>query len=415
MTGGPLGSIRIIDLTAVLMGPYATQTLGDMGADIIKVEALEGDITRQIGPMKNQGMGPVYINANRNKRSIALNLKAPSGRDVLFRLTESADVLVYNMRPSAMRRLGLTYEDIIKINPKIIYVGMFGYSQKGPYADWPAYDDLIQGISTLPTLIASAGDGTPRYVPNALADRVTGLWAVNAILAAIISRGKTGKGQKIDVPMFETVTAFVLNDHLGGLTFNPPLDKGGYSRQLSPNRRPYKTKDGYICTLIYSDKQWRNFFAAIGKAETLETDPRFSSVAKRTEYVDEIYGEISDLLLTRTTAEWMDLFKKADIPVTPMHDLESILTDPHLKSTGFFIEENHPSEGRLMKMRVAGDWSETQPASSRHAPQLGEHSTEILKEAGYSSEEIESLCAEDVISTLADSHFPKSTKKITEV
>lgn len=314
-----------------------------------------------------------------------------------------------------MKRLGLTYEDIIKINSKIIYVGMFGYSQEGPYADWPAYDDLIQGISTLPTLMARAGDGTPRYVSNALADRVTGLWAVNAILAAIIARGKTGKGQKIDVPMFETVTAFVLNDHLGGLTFNPPLDKGGYSRQLSPNRRPYQTKDGYICTLIYTDKQWRNFFVAIGKAGTLETDPRFSSVAKRTKHVDEIYGELSDLLLTRTTAEWMDLLKKADIPVTPMHDVESILSDPHLKSTGFFIKESHPSEGELMKMRVAGDWSETPPESSRHAPQLGEHSAEILKEAGYSPEEIEILRAEHVISILTDSCFSKSTKNITEV
>ncbi len=412
---GPLSGIRIIDLTAVLMGPYATQTLGDMGADIIKVEAPDGDITRQIGPMRNPGMGPVYMNANRSKRSIALDLKAPAGREALMRLVKSADVFVYNMRPSAMKRLGLTYEDIAKINPQIIYVGMFGYSQKGPYANWPAYDDLIQGISTLPTLIARAGDGTPRYVPNAVADRVTGLWAVNTILAAIIGRGKTGKGQKIDVPMFETVAAFVLNDHLGGLSFDPPLDKGGYPRQLSPNRRPYRTKDGYICTLIYTDKHWRSFFAAMGKAETFETDPRFSSVGKRAENIDEIYGEISDLLLTRTTAEWMDLLKKADIPVTPMHDLESILDDPHLQATGFFVEENHPSEGKLVKMRVAGDWSETPPESTRHAPRLGEHSAEILSEAGYRAEEIETLRAAHVISTPADAHLPKPAKAIAEV
>lgn len=411
----PLSGIRIIDLTAVLMGPYATQTLGDMGADIIKVEAPDGDITRQIGPMRHPGMGPVYMNANRSKRSIALDLKAPAGREALIRLVKGADVFVYNMRPSAMKRLGLTYEDISKINPQIIYVGMFGYSQKGPYANWPAYDDLIQGISTLPTLIARAGDGTPRYVPNAVADRVTGLWAVNAILAAIIGRGKTGKGQKIDVPMFETMAAFVLNDHLGGLSFDPPLDKGGYSRQLSPNRRPYKTKDGYICTLIYTDKHWRSFFAAIGKVETFETDPRFSSVGKRAEHVDEIYGEISDLLLTRTTAEWMELLKKADIPVTPMHDLESILDDPHLQATGFFIEETHPTEGKLVKMRVAGDWSETPPESTRHAPRLGEHSAEILSEAGYGTEEIEALRAEHVISTPDDTNLPKPAKAIAEV
>jgi len=412
---GPLNGIRIVDLTAVLMGPYATQSLGDMGAEVIKVEAPDGDITRQIGPMRNPGMGPVYMNANRSKRSIALDLKSPKGRDVLLRLAEKADVFVYNMRPSAMARLGLTYEDISRVNPKIIYVGMFGYSQNGPYANWPAYDDLIQGISTLPTLIAGAGDGTPRYVPNAMADRVTGLWAVNAILAAIIGRGQTGKGQKIDIPMFETVTTFVLNDHLGGLSFDPPLDKGGYQRQLSPNRRPYKTKDGYICALIYTDKQWRSFFSAIGKTEQLEKDPRFSSVAERGKHIDEIYGEVSDMIQTRTTAEWMALFNTADIPVAPMHDLESIRQDPHLQATDFFAEENHPTEGKLVKMRVAGDWSETQPESTRPAPRLGEHSAEILKEAGYSQKDIDDLRAAHVISTPADTHPAAPAESIAEV
>jgi crotonobetainyl-CoA:carnitine CoA-transferase CaiB-like acyl-CoA transferase len=412
---GPLSGIRIVDLTAVLMGPYATQILGDMGADVIKVEAPGGDIARQIGPMRNPGMGPVYMNANRSKRSLALNLKSPEGRDVLLRLAEKADVFVYNMRPSAMARLGLTYEDICKVNPKIIYVGMFGYSQNGPYANWPAYDDLIQGISTLPTLIARAGDGTPRYVPNAMADRVTGLWAVNAILAAIIGRGQSGKGQKIDVPMFETVAAFVLNDHLGGLSFDPPLDKGGYGRQLSSNRRPYKTKDGYICALIYTDKQWRSFFSAMGKTEQIEKDARFSSVAQRGKHIDEIYGEVSDMIEARTTAEWMELFNRADIPVAPMHDLESIRQDPHLQATGFFTEEIHPTEGKLVKMRVAGDWSETQPESTRPAPRLGEHSAEVLKEAGYSQKEIDDLRTAHVISTPAETHPAAPADSIAEV
>lgn len=412
---GPLSGIRIVDLTSVLMGPYATQSLGDMGADVIKVEAPEGDITRQIGPMRNPGMGPVYMNANRSKRSIALNLKSPEGRAVLLRLVKTADVFVYNMRPSAVARLGLTYEKILKVSPKIIYVGMFGYSQNGPYADRPAYDDLIQGISTLPTLIARAGDGTPRYVPNAMADRVTGLWAVNAILAAIIGRGQTGTGQKIDIPMFESVTAFVLNDHLGGLSFDPPLDQGGYQRQLSSNRRPYKTKDGYICALIYTDKQWRNFFSAIGKAEQLEKDSRFSSVAERGKYIDEIYGEVSDMIESRTTAEWMALFNEADIPVAPLHDLESIRHDPHLKATGFFEKENHPSEGPLVKMRVPGDWSKTQPESTRPAPRLGEHSAEILQEAGYSEKEINDLRTAHVISTPADTHPAAPAESIAKV
>ena len=412
---GPLNGIRIVDLSAVLMGPYATQTLGDMGADVIKVEAPDGDITRQIGPMRNPGMGPVYMNANRSKRSIVLNLKAPAGREALLRLAGEADVFVYNMRPTAMARLGLTYEDVAKVNPKIIYVGMFGYSQNGPYANWPAYDDLIQGASTLPTLIARAGDGKPRYVPTGVADRVTGLWAANAILAAIISRGQTGKGQKIDIPMFETMAAFVLNDHLGGLSFDPPLDKGGYSRQLSPNRRPYQTKDGYVCALIYTDKHRRSFFTAIGKGEVFEKDPRFSSVANRVQHIDKIYGEISDMFLTRTTGEWMELLKKADIPVTPMHDLESIRTDPHLLATGFFVEESHPTEGKLVKMRVAGDWSETQPENTRPAPPMGEHSAEILKEAGYTQEQIDGLRAERTTLTPAEAHLQSPAKSIAEV
>jgi len=412
---GSLDGIRILDLTAVLLGPYATQVLGDMGADVIKVEAPDGDITRQIGPMRNPGMGPVYINANRSKRSIAINLKSPEGQKALLKIAEGADVFVHNMRPSAMARLGLTYEDIVKVNPQIVYAGAFGYSQKGPYANWPAYDDLIQGISTLPTLIARAGDGKPRYVPTALADRVTGMWLVNAILAALISKGRTGKGQKIDIPMFETMAAFVLNDHFGGLSFEPPLDKGGYPRQLSPNRRPYQTKDGYICTLIYTDKHWRSFFAAIGKADVLEKDPRFASVGKRVQHIDEIYAEVSDILLTRTTDEWMELLKKADIPVTPMHDMESIRHDPHLLATGFFEDEAHPTEGKLTRMRVAGDWTGTQPASTRHAPNLGEHSVEILREAGYADQDIKKLQADHIISTPAESEPPKPAKAIAEV
>jgi crotonobetainyl-CoA:carnitine CoA-transferase CaiB-like acyl-CoA transferase len=394
---GPLEGIRVVDITAVLMGPFATQTMGDMGADVIKVESPQGDITRLIGPIKNEGMGPVFINANRSKRSIAIDLKNPRGKAVLFRLLEKADVFAYNMRPQAMERLGLTYEAVARVNPGIVYCGVYGYSQKGPYGGRPAYDDLIQGASVISSLIARAGDGTPRYVPAAIADRITGLTAINAILAALLHRARTGRGQKIDVPMFETMTKFFLNDHMSGLTYDPPLDKGGYIRQLSKDRRPYRTSDGYVCALIYNNKHWENFFRATGREGMLKTDPRFATVTTRTHHINEIYAEIAELFKTRTTAEWTTVLDDADIPVTPMHDLESIFADPHLVATEFFGFEDHPTEGRLRTMREPSEWSDTQPGSTRHAPVLGEHSEEILAEIGYGSEEVHALLAERAV------------------
>ena len=398
---GPLNGVRIVDLSSILMGPYATQTLGDLGAEVIKVESLEGDLVRQIGPTRNPGMGHVFLNANRSKRSIALDLKSPAGKAALLRLVRDTDVFVYNMRPQAMARLGLTYEDVVKANPKIIYVGVFGYGENGPYAGRPAYDDLIQGAIGLPSLIADAGAAMPRYVPVTVSDRITGLIAVNTILAAVIHCLKTGEGQRIDIPMFETMATFVMNDHLGGTTFEPPIGKAGYVRLLSKERRPYRTKDSYICAMIYNDKHWENFGKAMGKEAPFTADPRFASFGARIKYSDEVLGKISDLFLTRTTAEWTALLEKADIPVMPLHNLETIFEDPHLKAVGFFSTEHHPSEGALRRMPVAGHWSKTQPASTRHAPRLGEQSVEILKEAGYSEAEIADLIAQKVISTPA--------------
>jgi crotonobetainyl-CoA:carnitine CoA-transferase CaiB-like acyl-CoA transferase len=387
---GPLGGMTVLDLTTVLMGPYATQIIADMGADVIKVESPEGDIVRQIGPGRTPGMGGMFLNANRGKRSIAIDLKNPDGREALLRLAKKSDALVYNVRPQAMARLGLDYETIAAINPRIVYVGVFGYGQCGPYASKPAYDDLIQGASTIPTLIATAGDGTPRYVPITIADRVVGLMAVNAILGGLMHQQRTGIGQRIDVPMFESMTDFVLIDHLGGLTYDPPLDNGGYARLLSRYRRPYQTSDGYICVLIYNDKQWRSFFKHIGRPEFLQ-QPRFANHAARHKHINEIYEEVGRIFLGRTTAEWRDLLERADIPVMPMHTVETILDDPHLSAVDFFRIVEHPAEGRIRQMRVPSTWSVTQPEAGGPAPTLGEHGSDILSEAGYSAEEIERL------------------------
>ena len=392
---GPLAGIKVIDMTSVLMGPFATQTLGDYGADVIKVESPDGDVTRLIGPTRHPGMGPVYLNTNRSKRSICLDLKKPGGREAVLRLLKGADVLVYNIRPQAMARLNLGYDVVSAINPRLVYAGVFGFGQDGPYAAKPAYDDLIQGGAGLAHLMAVGGDDTPRYVPNALVDRIVGLTAVGAICASLVHRDRTGKGQRLDIPMFETMTSFVMGDHMGGLTYEPPLDKGGYARHLSRDRRPYKTADGYLCVIVYNDKQWNAFFAASGRVD-LRDDPRFASFAGRSVNIDTVYGELARIIETRTTAEWTELLIKADVPVMPMHDLEGVLTDPHLVATDFFPVIHHPTEGPVRSMRVPATWSDTKAAPERLAPRLNEHGEAILRDAGFSSDEIAEMIRDGV-------------------
>jgi len=392
---GPLAGIKVIDMTTVLMGPYATQTLGDYGADVIKVESPEGDVTRLIGPTRHPGMGPVFLNTNRSKRSICLDLKKPRGREAVLRLLKDADVLVYNVRPQAMTRLDLGYEVVSALNPRLIYAGVFGFGQDGPYAAKPAYDDLIQGGAGLAHLMAIGGDDTPRYVPNALVDRIVGLTAVGAICACLLHRDRTGRGQRLDIPMFETMTSFVMGDHMGGLTYEPPLDKGGYARHLSRDRRPYKTADGHLCVIVYNDKQWNAFFEASGRTD-LRDDPRFATFAGRVVNIDTVYGELARIFLTRTTAEWTELLTKADVPVMPMHDLESVLEDPHLVATDFFPVVEHPTEGPIRSMRVSATWSETKAEPERLAPRLNEHGEAILREAGFSDDEIAAMVRDGV-------------------
>lgn len=394
---GPLNGIRILDLTSVLMGPYATSILGDMGADVIKLENLDGDIIRKVGPSRSGEMGGMFFHANRSKRSIAVNLKTEAGLDIALRLAKTVDVLVYNVRPQAMKRLGLTYEVLAEYNPGLIYVGTFGFGQNGPYAARPAYDDLIQGASGAAALLADSGDGIPRYVPINIADRIVGLHAVNAVLAALRYRDQTGKGQRIDIPMFETMTSFVLGDHLGGLSFRPPLDEGGYARLLSPHRRPFKTSDGYLCVVVYTDAHWQRFLSIAGAGIVDQT--RYLNHASRMRHIDAINAELANIFRSRSTAEWIRELGAADIPFAPLHDLASIQNDPHLRAIGFFATAEHASEGPMVTMAVPSRWSESQPEPERFAPRLGEHSAGILREIGFGDQKIAQLESDAVIRT----------------
>ena len=387
---GPLHGVRVLDLTTVVMGPYATQILADFGADVIKVEPLEGDVIRQAWPFRNPGMGAIFLNVNRNKRSVALDLKRDAAREACLALAKKADVLVYNIRPQAMARLKLGYDEVRAVNPKIIYVGCFGYSQRGPYAAKAAYDDLIQGASGLPWLLQKQGAPEPRYAPMIVADRSVGQQVASAVSAALYAREKTGVGQRVDVPMWEHLLQIVLSDHLGGYTFEPKQGEAGYIRILSPDRRPYQTRDGYVCALIYNDKQWKAFFDIIGKPEML-AQPEFTTQEARSKNYDVAYAMVADEMKKRSTQWWLDALERGDIPVQRMNNLDDIVDDPHLNAIGYLQTVEHPSEGRIKVLAVPSEWSESKPEYRRHAPRLGEHTREVLREAGLSDEAIGSL------------------------
>ena len=392
----PLQGVRILDLTAVLLGPYATQLLADYGADVIKVEPFEGDVMRQSGPMKSPDMGHLYLTANENKRSLAIDLKNPAARPLMQRLGARADVLGYKIRPKAMARLGLSYDEVRAINPAIIYAGAIGFSQRGPYADRPAYDDLIQGMAGVPWLV-SQGGVEPRYSPVLLADRSTGLHLALAICAALVERGRSGQGQRIDVPMFETMASMTLGEHLAGKLFDPVNGKAGYSRSLSASRRPYRTRDGHLCAMVYNDKHWRAFFEAIGRTDVPAQDPRYRTQAARIAHIDVVYGFLAERFLERTTDEWLALLHEADIPAARMYSVDDLLNDEHLRAIGFFTDTVHPTEGPLLRVGMPGEWSRTPPSRRRHAPGLGEHSEEVLREAGVDETAIRDALAQDVI------------------
>jgi crotonobetainyl-CoA:carnitine CoA-transferase CaiB-like acyl-CoA transferase len=321
---------------------------------------------------------------------VALDLKNPAALAACLAIARTADVLVYNIRPQAMARLHLSYEEIRAINEKIIYVGCFGFSQRGPYAAKAAYDDMIQGAAGIPWLLKKQGAAEPRYAPMIVADRSVGQQVASAVSAALYYREKTGKGQRVDVPMFEHLLQMILGDHLGGYTFEPQHGDPGYHRILAPDRRPYQTKDGYVCALIYNDKQWKAFLGIVGKPEMMQ-DPNYATQEARSRNYGTAYAFVAEQMKKRPTAEWIAALEKGDIPVQRMNSLDDIVADPHLAAIGYLRSVEHPSEGRIKALGVPSEWSESSPEYRRHAPRLGEHTREVLKEAGLADATIDAL------------------------
>ena len=410
MSGGPLEGVRVIDLTSVVVGPLATQIMADHGADVIKVEALDGDIMRRLaGRSITSGMSPKFLHLNRNKRSIALDLKQPAGHAALLRLLKDADVFVWNMRPAAIARLGLTHDDVSKVNPRLISCAMFGFGQDGCYRDKPAYDTIIQGGAGFAALNHRAL-GEPRYFPMVIADRSVGLVALQMILMCLFRRERTGVGEAIEVPMFENTAKAVLEEHMYLRTYEPPLGGTGDPRLIDPAARPLATKDGWICITGNTNEQAFVMFDAIGRPE-LKTDPRFCSLEARFEHTREYYAIRSEGMKLKTTAEWMEIFTKADVPAFPYQTLEQVIDDPHLKQVGLLRLTTHPTEGQVWTVGTPNKLSGGSRDDFLPAPKIGQHSVDILREAGYAESDIESLIATRTVLDGRIGRDSQSTKK----
>ncbi|MFA5522083.1 MAG: CoA transferase [Castellaniella sp.] len=391
---GPLSGIKVVDLTTVVMGPYATRILGDLGARVIKVESPDGDIMRHMGAGRSPAMGPIHLCVNRNKKSLMLDLRQPAGRDALLKVLADADVFVHSMRPAAIRRLGLDAGQVRAVRPDIVYCGAYGFGSGGPYADDPAYDDVIQGLSGLCALNAQLA-GEPRFTPSIVGDKVAGLTLAYSLIAALFHRLRTGEGQDIEVPMFETLTSFMLVEHMGQRVFDRQAGAAGYERVLSQLRKPHRTRDGYICVLPYTDRNWQDFFTLAGREE-LSSDPRYASARRRSENYETLYATLGEIMGERTSSEWLEQLRALDIPAAPVNQLEDLFSDPHLLAVDMFEDHEHASEGRLTQTRPPVRFSKSPCAIERLAPGLGEDGRDVLEQAGLSAAEIDALVSAGV-------------------
>jgi crotonobetainyl-CoA:carnitine CoA-transferase CaiB-like acyl-CoA transferase len=374
-----LENVRIIDLTNIVFGPYCTQILADLGADVIKIEPPLGDQFRYSGrAAKTPGMSPGHLSINRGKQSVVLDLKQPDDLATIRTLLSSADIFIHNIRMQAIERLGLGPEAVKTLNPNIIYVHCVGFGSDGPYRDLQAYDDVIQAASGAATLASRVdGDPRPRYLPSLIADKVAGLHGAYGVLAAVIHKLRTGDGQFVEVPMFESFTHFMLKEHLAGETFDPPVGPICYARQIEPDRQPFPTSDGHICIVPYTDESWSKVFDILGAPELLG-DPRFANRTLRARNVSALYQAVAALTPKQTTAAWLTMFHRASIPAIPVRDIAEIRADPHLEATGFFQRREHPSEGAYFDMKAPVKFSADRPRMPAHAPTIGQH-TNIIR------------------------------------
>ncbi|MBU6285226.1 MAG: CoA transferase [Betaproteobacteria bacterium] len=386
---GPLHGIRVIDLTSVVLGPVATHVLGDLGADVIKVEAPEGDLMRANGVSRNKGMSSIFLSINRNKRSLSIDMKTGAGREVMRRLIIQSQVLVHNMRVKAIERLGFGYEAAKALNPHLIYCVATGFGQDGPYRDHPAFDDIIQSACGLVALNRDHLDRA-EYAPSLIADKTIGIYLANAVLAALVHRLRTGEGQQVEVPMYETMTAFLLAEHLGTMTFPDMEGPAGYSRVLSGGRRPVKTIDGHISLLPYTADHWVALLTETGHQQAIE---RFAVRDRhaRNRHLQELYALLSEIIAKNTTSYWMDCCQRLDIPATPIYALEELPEHPHLKAVNLFEKMTHPSEGEIIHIRPTMKFSQSPASFRRPAPRLGQHSGELMLELGFSQQDIETM------------------------
>ena len=386
---GPFAGLRVVDLTAVIVGPYTSQFLGDMGADVIKIEPPEGDLARMAGPSRNAGMASHWMQTNRNKRDVVLDLKTAAGAEALRRLIATADVFVHNMREEPLRRLGFDYASVQALKPDIVYCNIQGFGRKGRYAGQAAYDDVIQGASGLVAL--EAFNGRPvRYVPMLIADKTTALFAAYGIAAALYHKLATGEGQEVEVPMFESMVSFSLLEHLWGSSFEPPLTPPGSDRHAKPERWPYATSDGHICVLPTSDRHWDGVFKAAGR-EDLKDDPRFADRKTRMANRPHVNAELESLMATRTTDYWTKALAAAGVTCMPISSLYELLADGHLADVGFWRMADHPSEGRVRLMSPPIGLSRTPAEIRTLPPRFGEHTRAVLAELGYSDADIDAM------------------------